>query len=97
MQFFYIPCKDKDEAKTIAMKLLQQKLIFCANIIANAESYLLENEKIESTSEAILILKASKHKADQVRLLVNDAHSYQIPAIISFDADANSEFAKLLP
>lgn len=97
MQLFYIPCKDKHEAKTIATKLLKQKLIFCANIIANVESYFLEGEKIESASEAILILKASNDKSDQVRLMVNNEHSYQIPAIISFDAEANSEFAKLLP
>ena len=97
MQLFYIPCKDKHEAKTIALKLLEQNLIFCANIIANAESYFIENEKIELASEAILILKSSNHNVDKVRLMVNNEHSYKIPAIISFDADANSEFAKLLP
>jgi len=47
MQLYYIPCKDKHEAKAIATKLLKQKLVFCANIIANVESYFLEGEKIE--------------------------------------------------
>ena len=97
MQLFYIPCKDKHEAKTIARKLLEQKLVFCANIIANVESFFLEDDKINAVSEAILILKTSKNKADQVRLTVDNEHSYQIPAIISFDAEANSEFTKLLP
>jgi periplasmic divalent cation tolerance protein len=97
MKCFYVPCKDKAEAKNIAFKLLEQKLIFCANIISNVDSYFLGDDKIETASEVILILKASKNKSGQVRMVVKTEHSYHTPAIISFDAEANYEFAKLLP
>lgn len=95
MQLFYVPCKDHEEARKIAQLLLKEKLVFCANIIPAVESYFLEADMIVSCNEVILLLKTSSD-VPTVIARIKQLHSYKIPAIINFSAEANLEFLKVM-
>jgi len=59
VNLFYVPCPDINSAETISAKLLNEKLIGCANIIPGMTSMYWWEGKIEKSSECILILKTT--------------------------------------
>ncbi|MBL6785262.1 MAG: divalent-cation tolerance protein CutA [Rickettsiales bacterium] len=96
MKFFYVTCRDKNEAKQIAFALLEQKLVFCANIIPFVDSYFYEGDKITSSEESVLVLKTETQNAKKVEQEIVNLHSYDVPAIVNFDCHANFEFASIV-
>ena len=48
----YVPCKDKDEARTIAKELLDERLVACANFFP-VESMFRWKGSIDSSSEIV--------------------------------------------
>lgn len=85
VSLFYIPCDNSNTAKIIAKKLLEKKLIACANIIPHIHSiYSLNNEIVED-HEVILILKTKSSICDKCREIISKLHPYDIPSIISID------------
>ncbi|MBW2992350.1 divalent-cation tolerance protein CutA [Candidatus Woesearchaeota archaeon] len=95
MIIIYCPCKNKTEAKNIATKLLNKKLIACANIIQSDSIYNWKN-KLCSEKEAIMLLKIKNTNKEKVTKEIKKLHSYDLPAIITINAKANQEFEKWL-
>jgi len=91
MILYYVPCKDKKEAKMIAKELLKQKLIACANIVPAESIYEWEGELKEET-EAILLVKTLDRWEEEARDAIRELHSYDIPAIIKLNARVNKEY-----
>lgn len=85
MILFYIPCPDKATAAQIAQTLLEEKLIGCANIIPGMESMYWWDQKIETSSEHILILKVLKTPDAQTTITkrVEELHPYSTPCIMT--------------
>ena len=54
IKFFYITVPNKKEAERIAKKLLQQRLIACANVIGNVNSYFVWKNKVHNSKEIII-------------------------------------------
>ena len=54
IKFFYIIASNKNEAEKIATKLLDKKLIACANVISNVNSYFVWKNKIKNSKEIII-------------------------------------------
>ena len=54
IKFFYITTPNKKEAKQIAQKLLDKKLIACANVISNVNSYFVWKNKVQNSKEIII-------------------------------------------
>jgi periplasmic divalent cation tolerance protein len=86
-----ITAKDKKEAETIARGLLDAKLIACANIVEGVQSLFWWQGKIDSSKEAMLILKTKKILFKKVSSKVKSLHSYQTPEIIALPIVAGSE------
>ncbi len=45
VRLFYVTCKDKQEAESIAKTLLEEKLVACANIFPEMESFFWWKQK----------------------------------------------------
>ena len=86
-----ITAKDKKEAQKIVRGLLEAKLIACANIIEGVQSLFWWQGKIDSSNEALLILKTKKTLFKQVSSKVKYLHSYQTPEIIALPLVAGSK------
>lgn len=76
-----VAAKDEKEAGRIAGRLLEKRLAACCNIIPAIKSSYWWKGRIESSSEAMLIIKTKKQLADDVIAEVKAAHSYEVPAI----------------
>ncbi|MBU1850654.1 MAG: divalent-cation tolerance protein CutA, partial [Nanoarchaeota archaeon] len=55
MIIFYVPCKDKTEAKKIAIALLKKKLVVCANIVPSQTIYAWEGKIVEEKEEILIV------------------------------------------
>ena len=95
IKFFYIITPNKREAKQIAIKLLENKLIACANIIGNVGSYFVWKNKIHNSKEIIIFGKTISKNKKRIIQIVKGLHSYSVPCVIFFDIkDGNKDFLK---
>lgn len=79
----FVTASNKKEAKKIAQELLRNRLCACVNIIDGIESFFWWKAKIDSASEALLIIKSTKLKLPKIIRLVKSKHSYEVPEIIA--------------
>ena len=95
IKFFYITAPNKKEAERIAKKLLDKKLIACANVINNVNSYFVWNNKVQNSKEIIIFGKTISKNQKKIIQIVKSLHSYSVPCIIFFDIkNGNKDFLK---
>ncbi|GAB6886510.1 divalent-cation tolerance protein CutA [Desulfothermus okinawensis JCM 13304] len=82
VRLFYVTCKDKQEAESIAKTLLEEKLVACANIFPEMESFFWWKQKIDKAKETPMILKTKKELSKEVIEKIKSLHSYECPCII---------------
>lgn len=93
----YITTSNSEESEKIAKTLLKEKIVACANIIPQMNSFYWWEGKIEEDEESILILKTRKDHLDRVITRVKEIHSYDIPCILEIKVkSASSEYLKWL-
>ena len=93
MILVYITCSNRKEALKIANKLLEKKLIACANIFPS-ESIFRWCGKAQHIHEFILILKTKNNRFNQIKKEIIKIHSYKIPCILKIKTNAQTKFDK---
>ena len=78
----YITAPTKKEAKDIALALLEERLIACANIIPAVESFFVWQDNITSAHEVIIVIKTRPDNEKKIIRLVKEMHSYDCPCIV---------------
>jgi periplasmic divalent cation tolerance protein len=91
MMIIYVPCKNGEEAKSIAKTLVTEKLAACTNIIPTVYSVFLWEGKVEEGEESVLIIKTLDTLVDKVFSRIKQLHSYKTPVIYSLKADKVSK------
>lgn len=71
------------EAETIAQRLLEAKLIACANIIGPIESHFRWSGEIDKAKEYLVLMKSRKDLFGKLSESVKASHSYEVPEIIA--------------
>ena len=95
IKFFYITAPNRKEAEQIAKKLLDKKLIACANVINNVNSYFVWKNKVQNSKEIIICGKTTSKNQTKIIKAVKSIHSYSVPCIIFFDIkNGNKDFLK---
>ncbi len=95
IKFFYITAPNKKEAEQIAKKLLDKKLIACANVISNVRSYFVWKNKVQNSKEIIICGKTISKNKKKIVQAVKSLHSYSVPCVIFFDIkNGNKDFLK---
>jgi periplasmic divalent cation tolerance protein len=86
-----IPCysvqvttRDAEEARRIGRTVIEERLAACANVIDGMSSIYWWEGKIEEGSEALLVLKTTSRRLDELMARVKALHSYDCPAIVAF-------------
>ena len=87
----YITASDKVEARKIASELVSRGLVACVNMYPIRSVFMWEGE-VKEDDEVVLFAKTTKNNFEPVRELVRSIHSYELPAIISWDIEGDSEF-----
>ncbi len=81
VMFVYATAADADEARRIARQVIEEQLAACANIVAGVTSIFRWEGKLEEAAEAVLILKTTEEKLEQLIARVKSLHSYECPCI----------------
>lgn len=97
MVLLYVPCPDMQKAQEIARSLLEKRLVACANFIPHMSSLYWWENKIESSSEVLLLLKcADDAHCDLIEEKITAMHPYKTPAILKFSPACNAPFQEWL-
>jgi periplasmic divalent cation tolerance protein len=87
MEFIVIYCTvpNKKEGYKIAKELIKNNLAACINIIDKIESVFSWDHKLTEEKEALLIIKTKKILFNEIKFLIKELHSYNVPEIIAVD------------
>jgi len=79
----YVTCANKDEAKSIARVLVEERLIACANILGKMTSIYRWEGTVAEDDEIAVLLKTPRNMEVRVTERVKELHSYDVPCVIS--------------
>ncbi|MFH1849662.1 MAG: divalent-cation tolerance protein CutA [archaeon] len=88
----YMTAGNREEAEKIARGLLDKRLIACANIMPVDSMYWWQ-DKISHEPEFAIICKSTEGKFSEIQDEVKRLHSYDLPCIESWKAEASREYA----
>ena len=87
----FVTASKLEEAEIIAMRLLESKLIACANIVPGIRSHYTWKGKLCRDNEVLIIMKSRAERLDAIIKMVKSLHSYEVPEIISLPITGGSE------
>jgi len=75
------------EAETIAMRLLEERLIACANLLPGVTSLYWWDAKINRDGETLMLLKTPKRNLPALLKRLKELHSYSVPEFVALPVD----------
>lgn len=91
----YVTTADAEEAHRIGDELVEKRLAACANIIPRISSIYRWKGKIQRDEEAVVLLKTTGRRLNEVIKTVRELSSYEVPDISCFAIDAgDADFLK---
>jgi periplasmic divalent cation tolerance protein len=82
---------DLRTARTLAQAALTARLIACANLLPKIESHYLWQEKSESHTEVLMLLKTAKTKLAALEKLIIAKHPYDTPEFLALPVTAGNQ------
>lgn len=79
------PAKD---AEKLAMKLLEERLVACVNLVPKVKSLYWWQGKIESASETMMILKSPKKNIGRLIKKIESLHPYDVPEVLALPVES---------
>jgi len=76
---------NKQEAEKICKKLLEEKLIACANVIGPVTSHFHWSGIIDTAEEYIAFLKSRSDLFETIAGHIQKMHSYKVPEILALN------------
>lgn len=73
----------KEEARTISQALLEARVAACVSIAGEVESHYWWRGALEHAGEVLLLIKTTRERFDDVRRIILEHHSYEVPEIIA--------------
>jgi periplasmic divalent cation tolerance protein len=78
-----VTASSREEAEKIVQRLLEEKLIACANIISPVHSLFWWQGKIDQAQEHLILMKTRRDLFEKLTEIVKSLHSYTVPEIIA--------------
>ena len=76
-------CSSREEADRIAYQLVDQRLAACVSVVPGVGSIYRWQGAVERAEEVLLIVKSSRALFDQLRVRIEQLHSYSTPEIVA--------------
>ena len=77
---------DIEKARAAAHKLVEEKLVACANLVPAMESIYRWQGKVETSAEVLVIFKTTSACYPMVESRIRELHTYEVPEILSLRA-----------
>lgn len=84
-QWLYMTAANRQEAQIIARTLVEERLVACANILGDIESFYRWEGAVQNDAEVALILKTRSVKVNAVTQRIKALHSYDCPCVVALD------------
>lgn len=81
----YVTTANLDEARKIGRKLVEKRLVACANIVPKIDSIYWWKGEVCQEEEALIFLKTTSEKVEGVIKAIKELHSYEVPAIVAIE------------
>jgi periplasmic divalent cation tolerance protein len=88
---FYITHPDEATAKKVTDRLLEQRLVACANIFPITSAYWWERA-LQRAGEWVSLVKTRPELEERVVEAVEAIHPYEVPCIMRFEVRANAAY-----
>jgi len=86
-------CPSNSVAKELATTLIEEKLAACVNILPGVTSVYAWQDKIESGTETMLMIKTFSASFEALSERINTLHPYDVPEIIALNIQqGNNEY-----
>jgi periplasmic divalent cation tolerance protein len=85
-----VTVSSREEGEELALKLINAGLSPCVNIIPECRSVYQWKGEYVKDNEALMLVKSRSDQFDELRQVVEKAHSYDVPEIISVKVDEMS-------
>jgi len=79
----FTTCGSEEEAQKLASILIEKHLAACVNISSPVRSVYRWKGQVEESQEWLLIIKTSRAKFDALRVVLETAHSYELPEVLA--------------
>jgi periplasmic divalent cation tolerance protein len=80
-----------EKGKAIARVLVESRLCACVNIVPQLTSIYVWEGKICEDSEALLLVKTSRERVEELAAELGKLHPYETPEIVAFDVDSGAD------
>lgn len=80
-----------EEAARIAEVLVSEQLAACVNIVPGIESIYRWEGNVTRDQEALMIIKTTAERYDELERRVKELHSYSTPEVIALRIERGSE------
>jgi periplasmic divalent cation tolerance protein len=78
-----VTAPDGQVAEQMARKLLEERLAACVNIVPGLRSLYWWEGEVQSSDEALMLMKARKQDVGAVAERVRELHPYEVPEVIA--------------
>ncbi len=79
----FVTVSSPDEAKRICDVLLEKRVVACANVLRDVQSFYWWKGKLDQSKELLLLMKSRRELLDEIVRLVKENHSYEVPEIVA--------------
>uniref|UniRef100_A0A1I8AQ40 Protein CutA n=1 Tax=Steinernema glaseri TaxID=37863 RepID=A0A1I8AQ40_9BILA len=87
----YVTVPSMEVARNISRSIVGGKLAACVNIVPGVTSIYEWENKIEESSELLLIIKTREEAIEELKKEVHRLHPYDVPEFISLPIEEGSE------
>jgi len=84
----YITARNEDKARELARRLVEARLVACANVIGGATSVYRWQGDVVEEREAVIIAKTRADLADEAIASVKAWHEYDCPCAVAWPITA---------
>ena len=95
MRLVLVTHPNKEHAERITRGVIDAKLAACV-LVTDVKSFYNWEGKLNEDDEVVTILKTSTDKVEMLEKYIETNHDYDVPAIISIQANANENYGNWL-
>ena len=95
MRLVLVTHPSKEHAERITRGVIDAKLAACVSL-TDVKSFYNWEGKLNEDDEVVTILKTSTNKVTDLEKYIETSHDYDVPAIISFQANTNESYGNWL-
>ncbi len=95
MRLVIVTHPSKEHAERITRGVIDAKLAACV-LVSDVKSFYNWEGNLNQDEEVVTLLKTSTDKVTELQKYIETNHDYDVPAIISFQANANQAYGNWL-